>query len=174
MATTTAATGEVKIRAPSDFTRDRTKTKKFLQEIELYIRANPTTYDNDEKKCILALSFMTEGTAATWVQNHVDQNTSLETWVDLKEAIKMAFSPIDDAGAVRMELKELRQGQGDLKDYIAQFQILKGRCGITDDTTLIKYFMDGLHPKLLKKVFGKDNVPDTLEGWITATSKFDG
>jgi hypothetical protein len=33
--------------------------------------------------------------------------------------------------------------------------------------------MDGLHPELLKKVFGKDNVPETLEGWITAASKFD-
>jgi Retrotransposon gag protein len=99
--------------------------KKFLQEIELYIRANPNTYDNDEKKCILALSFMMEGTAATWAQNHVDQNTNLGTWVDLKEAIKTAFSPVNDAGAARTEFKELKQGQGDLEDYIAQFQILK-------------------------------------------------
>jgi Retrotransposon gag protein len=174
MSTATATTREVKIRAPSDFTRDRTKTKKFLQEIELYIRANPSTYSDDEKKCILALSFMTEGTAATWAQNHVDQNTNLGTWADLKAAIKKAFSPIDDAGMVRTELKELRQGQGDLEDYITQFKILKGRCGITNDTALIEYFMYGLHPKLLKKVFGKDNVPDTLDRWIDAASKFDG
>jgi Retrotransposon gag protein len=138
----------VKIRAPSDFTGDRTKTKKFLQEIELYIRANPHTYDNNEKRCILALSFMMEGMAAAWAQNYVDQNMDLETWVDLKEAIKTAFSPVDDAGAAWTELKELRQGQGDLKDYIAQFRILKGRCGITNDTALIEYFMDGLHPEL--------------------------
>jgi Retrotransposon gag protein len=73
-----------------------------------------------------------------------------------------------------MELKELRQGQGDLEDYIAQFKILKGRCGITNDTALIEYFMDGLHPELLKKGFRKDNVPDTLDRWIEAASKFDG
>jgi Retrotransposon gag protein len=172
--TTITAMREVKIRAPSDFTRDRTKTKKFLQEIELYIRANPDTYSDDKKKCILALSFMTGGTAAAWAQNHVDQNTNLGTWVDLKAAITKAFSPIDDAGTARTELKELRQGQGDLEDYITQFNILKGRCGITNDTALIKYFMDGLHPELLKKVFGKDNVPDTLNRWIEAASKFDG
>jgi Retrotransposon gag protein len=64
---------------------------------------------------------MTEGMAAAWAQNHVDNNTSLGAWADLKEAIKTAFSPIDDAGVARMELKELRQGQGNLEDYIAQF-----------------------------------------------------
>jgi Retrotransposon gag protein len=75
---------------------------------------------------------------------------------------------------VRTELKELKQGQGDLKDYIAQFKILKGRCGITNNTALIEYCMDGLHPKILEKVFGKDNIPDTLDRWIDAASKFDG
>jgi hypothetical protein len=34
--------------------------------------------------------------------------------------------------------------------------------------------MDALHPELLKKVFRKDNVPDTLMGWINAASKFAG
>jgi hypothetical protein len=34
--------------------------------------------------------------------------------------------------------------------------------------------MDGLHPKILEKVFRKETVHNTLDGWIDAVSKFNG
>ncbi|KAF8234792.1 hypothetical protein L208DRAFT_1260062 [Tricholoma matsutake] len=39
---------------------------------------------------------------------------------------------------------------------------------------MIEYFMDGLHPKLLKRVHTMEMVPNTLEGWIKAASKYKG
>ena len=71
-------------------------------------------------------------------------------------------------------MKELKQGQGELEDYIAQFHMLKARSRITEDVALIELFMDGLHPKILEKVFTKDVLPITLEGRMDAASKFDG
>ncbi|KAF8229043.1 hypothetical protein L208DRAFT_1402745, partial [Tricholoma matsutake] len=39
---------------------------------------------------------------------------------------------------------------------------------------MIEYFMDGLHPELLKRVHMMETVPNTFEGWIKAASKYEG
>jgi hypothetical protein len=86
-----------------------------------------------------------------------------------------AFSPIDDAGTARTAIKNLKQAAcADLEEYIAKFRILKDRTGITEDIAMIEYFMDGLNPKLLEKIFNIENVPVTLDGWYKAASKCDG
>ncbi|KAF8218475.1 hypothetical protein L208DRAFT_997704, partial [Tricholoma matsutake] len=59
-------------------------------------------------------------------------------------------------------------------EYVANFRILKDRMGITEDAAMIEYFMDGLHPELLKRVHTMETVPNTLEGWIKAASKYEG
>jgi Retrotransposon gag protein len=97
----------------------------------------------------------------------------LGTWERFVTEVKEAFSPIDDARSARTEMKTLKQGN-DLEDYINQFLILKARSGLTEDTTLIEYFMDGLKPALLDKFFTMENIPGTLNGMIKATAKYDG
>ncbi|KAF8219616.1 hypothetical protein L208DRAFT_1338932, partial [Tricholoma matsutake] len=59
-----------------DFSGDRTKTAKFLQEIDLYLRINDQVYDTNDKKIIFTLSFMNGGTAAAWAQAFVNQHQS--------------------------------------------------------------------------------------------------
>jgi hypothetical protein len=70
-------------------------------------------------------------------------------------------------------MKTLKQGD-DLEDYINQFLILKTRSGLTEDTALIEYFMDGLKPALLDKIFTMENVLTTLNGMIKAAAKYEG
>ncbi|KAF8221222.1 hypothetical protein L208DRAFT_1329442 [Tricholoma matsutake] len=38
---------------------------------------------------------------------------------------------------------------------------------------MIEYFIDRLHPELLKRVHTMEMVPNTLEGWINAASKYE-
>jgi hypothetical protein len=86
-----------------------------------------------------------------------------------------AFSPVDDAGTARTQMKNLKQSSCDsLEDYVSKFRILKDRTGITEDTALVEYFMDGLNTKILEKVFNMENVPTTLENWFKAAAKYDG
>jgi hypothetical protein len=71
-------------------------------------------------------------------------------------------------------MKTLKQGDN-LEDYINQFLILKPRSGLTEDTTLIEYFMDSLKPALLDKIFTMENVPTTLDGMVkAAAAKYEG
>jgi Retrotransposon gag protein len=170
---------EVKIRTPNDFLGEPEQTKKYLQDCELYLKVNDQIYDTNKKRIVFALSFMTRGTAAGWKEsfiNDVRARTPVDfgTWNAFKTAVTAAFEPIDDQGAARTQMKNLKQGTSGVQDYISQFHILKGRSGLTDDASLIEYFMDGLHPKLLEKVYGMETVPTTLENWMKAAAKWEG
>ena len=84
--TPTLASWEVKVWVPSSFNEERTKSTKFLQEVNLYLRVNQAIYDTDEKKIIFALSFMTEGTASVWALTWGDK-VNMGTWVDFKREL---------------------------------------------------------------------------------------
>jgi hypothetical protein len=106
--TTTAK--EVKLRAPTDFHRARELTTKFLQEVEMYMRANAEIYNTEEKKVLFALSFMNGGVAGSWKQGKtaVYLNTgNFGTFDEFKQAVKTAFTPIDDEGVAKTELRTL-------------------------------------------------------------------
>jgi Ty3 transposon capsid-like protein len=163
---------EIKIRAPSDFTGDRTKMMKFLQEVTLFLQVNEAIYDTDKKKIIFALSFMNGGMASAWALERGNRE-QFGTWQRFVTEVKEAFSPIDDAGSARTEMKTLKQGDN-LEDYINQFLILKTRSGLTEDTALIEYFMDSLKPALLDKIFTMENVLTTLDGMVKAVAKYEG
>ncbi|EPQ49732.1 hypothetical protein GLOTRDRAFT_134681 [Gloeophyllum trabeum ATCC 11539] len=51
--------------------------------------------------------------------------------------------------------------------------MLTARCRITEDVSLIEYFQKRLQNKLVKKVYGMERLPKTIEEWYEATSRFD-
>jgi Retrotransposon gag protein len=170
---------EIKLCSPTPFSGDPEKTLKFLQELELYITMNLAIYDTNDKKIIFAISFMKGGTAVGWSKLFV--NTAIAatpvafgTWTVFKILVKSAFSLVDTEGKACTNIKHLKQGSGPVDDYIAQFQILAGKCRITNDKSLIKYFMDGLNAKLLEKVYMMEKMPTMIMAWYEAAAKFDG
>jgi Retrotransposon gag protein len=140
--------------------------------VTLFLRINKATYDANEKKIIFVLSFMNAGTASAWALNFGSRR-NLGTWEAFVKEVKDTFSPVDNARMARTEMKTLKQGD-DLEEYINQFLLLMTRSGLTEDTALIKYFMDRLKPTLLDKIFTMENVLTTLKDMIKAMSKFNG
>jgi hypothetical protein len=61
-----------------------------------------------------------------------------------------------------------------IEEYIVQFTIISARTGLTKDSALIEYFIDGLHLKLMEHVYTVEKPPTTLEGWMRAALLFDG
>jgi Retrotransposon gag protein len=174
-----AAPREIKLCSPTPFSGDPDKTSKFLQELELYVTMNQPIYNTNTKKAIFALSFMKGGIAMGWSESFV--NTAMTTtppdygtWDAFKDLIKKAFSPVDAEGKACTDIKHLKQGSGPVDNYIAQFWILASRCGITNNKSLIEYFMDGLNKKLLEKVYMMEKMPMTITAWYETAAKFDG
>jgi hypothetical protein len=55
-----------------------------------------------------------------------------------------------------------------------QFTIIAAHTRLTKDSTLIEYFINRLHPKLMEHVYTMEKLPTTLKGWMRATSLFNG
>ncbi|KAG5640263.1 hypothetical protein H0H81_012289, partial [Sphagnurus paluster] len=61
-------------------------------------------------------------------------------------------------------MKHLKQ-TGTADEYISEFRILASHSKITEDTSLVEYFMEGLNPKLVEKIFGLEDLPTTIDDW---------
>jgi hypothetical protein len=106
--TTTAK--EVKLRMPTDFHGARELTMKFLQEVEMYMHANMEIYNTEEKKVLFALSFMNGGVAGNWKQGKTAvylKARNFGTFDEFKQAVQTVFTPIDDEGVAKTELRTL-------------------------------------------------------------------
>jgi len=117
-------------------------------------------YNDDEKKVATALSYMTEGAAATWSEDYMDHAQTLNpdshadiahqtpygygTWNEFVLEFKKAFSPVDTQGTAMAQLVNLRQGKKPLTEYIATFNQLALCTKVTDDINKCNYFIQGL------------------------------
>uniref|UniRef100_A0A0W0G5G5 Uncharacterized protein n=1 Tax=Moniliophthora roreri TaxID=221103 RepID=A0A0W0G5G5_MONRR len=55
-----------KVATPDPFEGDRKDTKRFLMEVEIYLRMHPDEYDTDEKKCLFLLSYLRGKNTESW------------------------------------------------------------------------------------------------------------
>lgn len=169
---------EMKIRLPTDFSGDRNRTKEFLLDCKMYLQMNDTIYDTDAKKILFVLSYMRAGTAGPWKEAFYNNATtpqgSLGTYTTFMTAIENAFAPSDEKGEARTKLKTFQMKGGMTADeYIADFRTAASLSGITEDTALIEYFMEGIPTPLMEKISMMDQPLTTIKGWYECTSKYD-
>ena len=117
-----------------------------------------------------SLSFMNGGTAGAFAEMK-GKEENLGTWGDFKKSVEKTFSPVDDARAARLKMKHLKQKKGALEDYVTKFQLLAVRSGIKEDVSLIEYFIDGLHPDIVRAIYAKDTIPEKIDDMIDAATK---
>jgi hypothetical protein len=172
------ATKEIRLNAPEPFNGNREDLVSFIQNCRVALSLNSGIYDTDEKQILYILSYMTSGTAKTWKEAYLDEilankKPDFGKFDDFLKKIKEAFSSSDSEGEARAQLRQLRQGTGQVDDYIAQFRILAGRSKVTDNKALIEYFMEGIHKSILQKIFALETVPTTIKDWYEKASRFD-
>ena len=108
---------EVKLNLPKVFSGKRTELNKFLQDVLVYLTVNKEVYNNDKKKIVYLLLFMTEGDAASWKEEFLarkieeaeknNTNLKLGTFKEVKDMIKKSFEPFDGPGDALEEMKRL-------------------------------------------------------------------
>jgi hypothetical protein len=129
------------------------------------------------KQIILALSYMKEGTAAIWAQNFYEEAYSSGTATfgkaeDFWAEFKKYFGSVDQKITAMTKLKHLTQGNSITK-YIVEFKTLAVQSTIKQDITLIHFFETGLKPRLVKHIYLKEAIPDTIDKWYTAAIQMD-
>ena len=171
------AAKETRINLPKEFTGDQNDVSSFLQDVSLYFIMNSHIYDTDNKKIVFILLFLTDGATWTWKESFLTEKTkeggyNLGTATAFTTALKDTFLPSDVAWNAWAGLRNLKQ-TGSADKYVSQLQILAGWSGILSSVALIKYFMEGLKPSILDKVYALEKIPTDITGWYTQASQID-
>jgi hypothetical protein len=135
---------ELNLNKPEAFNGNWDGFKKFLQNIEVYMDINHETYNNDLRKIVFVLSFMTTESAATWKAQFIKEaytkpapanpNDRLGTYTQFRKDLIEAFLMFDSVGDALDELRSLRKKKIESIDkHIAKSKMLAAESKI--DTT---------------------------------------
>jgi hypothetical protein len=121
--------------APSKFNGDQTKFAIWMKSIRLYTEA----IIDDDDKIAATMSYMTEGTAASWASAHEEEAQGW-TWTEFKEALTKNFQDPDFEIELRNKILKLRVTDWDIRGYFTQLEELASQGGInllTETTTTV-------------------------------------
>ena len=101
---------------------------------------------------------MTKEMVKAWKEAFVQdvitwKNITFGPYNTFLEKVHKSFAAADIKGDAWATLGELQQRNRTVDDYISQSRILPGRARITDNTTLIEYFIKELNVGILQKIF---------------------
>ena len=125
----------------------------------------------DEKmKVLYALLFMRGGMAQVWVANETSYNWNIPD-ADIghhsgecQENFRRPGLGTDGSP----QLHELRMTPGTTaEDYMAQFEMLAGRTGFSNNAALKDIYVRGLPNPILQKIFAQVTLPNGLAAWKT-------
>ena len=182
---TISAVKEARMGVPTPFSGKCGDLKKFLMTCKMHLQANRAIYDNDEKKVIFVLSFMTEGDAATWREQWLDDldakakaanKTEMDfgTLAELIKLLEVDFAAYDAPGDALETMKNLRyNNKTSIEDHISKFRTLLTQNGMKESISVIDYFRQTLPINLQRKIMLLDNPPTTLDEWYKWTKQVD-
>ena len=133
-ATTETSTKEVRFNVLKPFSGKRGDLKKFPRTCRMYLQTNSEMYNTDERKVVFVLSFMTEGDAANWKDQWLDEleeeatkakssKLNFGTYEDFLDLLKKDFAEYDAPGDALDEMKTLRYDpKTSIDNHISRFK----------------------------------------------------
>jgi Ty3 transposon capsid-like protein len=177
MAQPVNGTKELNLNKPKAFNGNQDGFKEFLQNIEVYMDVNHKTYNNDLRKIVFVLSFMTRGSAATWKAQFIEEayakpalanpNDRLGTYIQFRKDLIEAFSMFDSVRNTLDELRSLRKKKNELIDkHIAKFKMLAAKSKINTTNPLsIELFKETLPWALTLELMKLETPLKTIDDW---------
>ena len=164
---------------PDVFTGDRTKTKEFLTQWELYYNLNhlSTLMGVPYSRCMLFLTFCKGPLMATWASTISQDLTTRarqpnvrindgQLWIHLMDSFRQQYADTQEKERAEDVLQQGIKMRGeDLDGYIARYKNLVMEAGYNrDDPLCLRKFTDGLPHNLYKDCMRLDR-PGTYEQW---------
>jgi len=176
-----------KCRPPKDFDGKESNYKTWFRILEAYIRAYDNLFPDDQRKINCMLTYMSSGRAAEWAEYFTDEHTKIVqgnrvfdpgmTWADFVKLLDQNFDLRRTKDKARTDLSVLRMKQGELEQYILDFNSLAGRGGYImvgqENPCLPGMFLDGLNPRLRDKIEDQKDAPETLASIIDDARRFE-
>jgi hypothetical protein len=162
-------TKQVRVAAPTVFKGDSDQVDQFLAECYLNFHNNPV-YDNKPSKIAFALSYMKEGSTATWANNVVQamcnptkDATFYGKYEDFEKAVVEVFRGGAQVEITQAKMEALRQGKGTTTEYFTVLDAHNKTVGY-DGITLIRTLKRGINKGVIQAVYNQSTLPPTLGG----------
>ena len=176
--TTPPQVSKLHLGQPKIFDRFASKANAWLDSVQIYLLINNAIYTNDAKKIAFTLSFMKEGSAATWASTTTKKalaynSPNLGTWADFFSNFKTSFIHTNVKNeSITWLTTTLVSKTLPLRDYISQFKNHIALSTITNEDALINFFLRGIPIPLMKRIYTMDTVPTKVDDWYTHTMHF--
>ena len=169
---------ELKLGQPPSFDRTPEKARGWFNNVQLYLLVNKDIYNDDDRKIAYALSFMKEGSAALWSLTETEaalkrNPPNFGTWQNFLNKFSTSFileNTKDQAIAWMTTTKVDKKTP--LMDYISQFKNNAALSEISNEDVLINFYSRGIPSFLMRRIYGMDTVPDTIDKWYQTTLRF--
>ncbi len=182
-----ATKGSLKGSPPTKFDRDRKMAKKFLNNFKTYkfLNRKNKTMKVPANHVALALTFIKGEHIQDWahkmMKNMEDRlestlNPMLETneyhWDYFEDAFRDTFTDTSEREDANNKLQNLHMKEGNLDQYIAEFNCLANLAERNDETRgLIPLFRQGLPYGLAQSCMNQSKWPKTIHQWQSAACK---
>jgi hypothetical protein len=177
MAQPANGTKELNLNKPKAFNGNQDGFKESLQNVEVYMDVNHKMYNNNLRKIVFVLSFMTTGSAATWKAQFIKEaytkptpanpNARLGTYTQFRKDLVEAFSMFDSVGDALDELWSLKKNKNKLIDeHTAKFKMLAAESKIdTMNPLSIELFKETLPWALTLQLMKLETLLKTIDNW---------
>jgi Domain of unknown function (DUF4939) len=178
-------TKELNLNKPEAFSSNRDSFKEFLQNVEVYMDVNHEMYNNDLRKIVFVLSFMTTGSAATWKTQFIEEayakpapanpNARLGTYTQFRKDLIKAFLMFDSVEDALDKLWSLRGKKNELiNEHIAKFKMLAAESKIdTTNPLSIELFKETLPCALMLQLMKLKTLLKTIDNWYKWAASLD-
>ena len=173
------------IAAPTPFNGNTLEYLRFRRECLAYIAADDTQaiFVNDKKKIAFILSYMKEGSAATWAQNYYNGIMAADGTINMMDTLTTFLVSLDasfkDPAEKEHAYKKwisMCQGNLDAGTFLANFEITMNQAGIktTDVNVVIPQLHEAVDPEVHKGMVRLPVKPATYVDWKEQVLKIDG
>ena len=183
--TTTAKPVKLRIGTPEAYDSSFETLRQWLNTVQLYLLVNEDVYNNDNKKIVFVLSYMTKGSALTWAatfwENSINTTGTviLGIYTNFITKFNEDFKQRDVTGTAitwlttkQMVLKKDWTYSPPLNQYVLEFQNHVAWANIKDPNILIGYFSTGIPPSLMQWIMSMDTIPTTIQEWYSKAIHF--
>ena len=134
MAEATPTIKKTELNPSRIFTGKRTDLQRFLQDTFVFLTINKEHYNNDDKKIVFIMSFMTDRDTALWKGEFIGKvirdsvargdDISFGSYKKFIKSLKKLFSLYDAPGDALDAMKHLQIGDGSFEEHLAKFKLL--------------------------------------------------
>lgn len=173
----TKRTPEAKVAAPDAFDGKMENYDTFRRQLSINFNHYQEAYEgNPRKRIFFALSYMKEGTAATWANTMVDNIEAgrfiITTWEDFQAQMSAKFEDPDKRRRAQNRLDVLRQGVMSADDFFIKFEEYKDVAGYNDEGYIEK-LRKALNDRIVYAIHQLPVMPTTYDGWKLYATRLD-